>query len=281
MLSFCSQRSSSGPSSSSAAAAITRDIPGCTPSASLVDVDTAQNQRIQALEEELKRLREVADEAKASAARAAKRERFILEEISKAIAAMLCKLYLSPRVCFEWSLFATSFLTFLDAGVRSSSESIGLNDRIEALVGSSTRAANDFWSNPHRAHVMLSLQDRTAEVGNFVEGCRKTLAAVHRVMSPHNIQPESFSGLMVKLRDVDEVYKQVKIQMIAGAKVALALVHLYHPEIDLLKIATKTSVRPPMEAHLKAARIPAVRVVRQITEDDDELIDNLLEFVKS
>ena len=77
------------------------------------------------------------------------------------------------------------------------------------------------------------------------------------------------------------MYKQVKIQMIAGAKVALALVHLYHPEIDLLKIATKTSVRPPMEAHLKAARIPAVRVVRQITEDDDELIDNLLEFVKS
>ena len=86
---------------------------------------------------------------------------------------------------------------------------------------------------------------------------------------------------MVKLRDVDEVYKQVKIQMIAGVKVALALVHSVHPEIDLLRIATRPAVRPPMEAHLHAARIPAVRVVRQITEDDDELIVNLLEFVKT
>jgi hypothetical protein len=100
---FCSQRSSSGPSSSSAAAAaVTRNIPGYTPTASLVGVATAQNQRIQVLEEELKRLHEVADSARASATRTAERERFILEEISKASAAMLCKLYPSPRVYFEW-----------------------------------------------------------------------------------------------------------------------------------------------------------------------------------
>lgn len=103
LLFFCSQQLSSGPSSSSAAAATTRDIPGCTPSASFVDATAAQSQRIHALEEELGKLREVADSAKASAARAAERERFILDEISKASAAMLCKLCPSPRAYFEWS----------------------------------------------------------------------------------------------------------------------------------------------------------------------------------
>jgi hypothetical protein len=152
---------------------------------------------------------------------------------------------------------------------------------MKALVESSTGAVKDFWSNPHRARVMLSLRDRSAEVQKFAAGCQKTLAVIHRVMFPHNVQPESFSGLMVKLQDVDAVIRQVKIQLMAGAKAALALVHASHPEIDLLRITARPAASLPMQTHLTAARRPAVRVVKQILENDDELIDNLLEFVRS
>jgi hypothetical protein len=107
---FCSQQPSSGPSSSSAAAATTREIPGCPPSASSVEATAAQNQRIHALEEELEKLRQVADNAKASAAGAAERERFILNEISEASSAMMCKLLSEPPSIFRVVFFAASFL---------------------------------------------------------------------------------------------------------------------------------------------------------------------------
>ncbi len=44
----------------------------------------------------------------------------------------------------------------------------------------------------------------------FIERCRKTLSMVYKTMFPRNPQPEEFTGLLEKFKDIQAVQNLVK-----------------------------------------------------------------------
>jgi hypothetical protein len=101
---------------------------------------------------------------------------------------------------------------------------------------------------------------------------------IYNAMFPRNEQPQGLHALMEKFMHVGEIHRYIRLQLVAGAKVALSWVHVHHPRIDLLEVAQFLPAPPGgvinMEPHYAAARIPAIRIIRHLLGEDQQFFTN-------
>jgi hypothetical protein len=98
---------------------------------------------------------------------------------------------------------------------------------------------------------------------------------IYNTMFPRNPEPKDFADLMGKFRRAEDICNFVKLQLVAGAKLALAWVRAHKPKIDLDAISQglperrgKKGVR--MIRHYDAAHEPAIRIIKRLLEADAE-----------
>ena len=105
--------------------------------------------------------------------------------------------------------------------------------RMNALMEISARMGVDFWADHRRCFTIVQLQDRVSQVHKFVDHCRTILAMIYNTMFPRNPAPRDFTELMGKFSRVADVRNFVKLQLVAGAKLALARVRVHKPRLDI------------------------------------------------
>ena len=104
---------------------------------------------------------------------------------------------------------------------------------MNALIEISAGTGSDFWTDHRRCFSIVQLQDRVSQVSEFVEHCRSALSMVYNTMFPRNPAPKDFAELMGKFSRVADIRKFVKLQLVAGAKLALAWVRVHKPKLDV------------------------------------------------
>ena len=129
---------------------------------------------------------------------------------------------------------------------------------MNALYEASSGTANDFWTDNKRSHTLALLQDRMSKVDEFVKCCLSALALIYNVMFPRNPQPQGLAALMKAFMHGEAIHKFVRVQLVAGAKVALSWVRVHHPRINLDNISQSLPSPPgggliPMAPHYAAA----------------------------
>ena len=85
--------------------------------------------------------------------------------------------------------------------------------------------------------MLVTLQDRVNQVGSFVESCRSTLELVFTALFSLNPAPQGLANLMKRFRQGEAIEGFVREQLVAGARFALALVHIHRPRINLKDIS--------------------------------------------
>ena len=146
---------------------------------------------------------------------------------------------------------------------------------MNALYEASLGIANDFWTDNKRSHTLALLQDRVSEVDKFVECCCSALALIYNAMFPRNPQPLGLAALMKAFMNGEAIHKFIKVQLVAGAKVALSWVRVHHPRINLDNISQSLPAPLgggliPMAPHYAAAREPARRIIRHMLYQDED-----------
>ena len=99
---------------------------------------------------------------------------------------------------------------------------------------------------------------------------------VYSTMFPRNPAPQAFTELMGKFRRAADICNFVKMQLVAGAKLALAWVHVHKPTLDIDAISRGFPARRSkkgvcMAHHYAIAHKPAIRMIRRLLEADSEL----------
>jgi hypothetical protein len=57
-------------------------------------------------------------------------------------------------------------------------------------------------------------------------------------MFPRDEAPDTLLGLMEKFRDAPRIHNFVRAQLTAGARFAMIMIHICHPQLDLAKIVS-------------------------------------------
>jgi hypothetical protein len=100
------------------------------------------------------------------------------------------------------------------------------DQRVNLQVETLSRLAKDhdvdFWADEMRCHRIVQFQDRAAQTRVFIERYRKLMGMIYKTMFPRNPQPEEFTVLLEKFKDIQAVQDLVKAQMIAGANLPLS-----------------------------------------------------------
>src|SRR4051812_8514325 len=127
-------------------------------------------------------------------------------------------------------------------------------------------AGGFFWMDRDRATVLVTVQKRVYQVSRVLHRVKSSLASVLHVMFPLDDAPSTLSGLLSKFRNVHHVRELVRHQLVAGVKVALSLVRLHRPDVDLSAVAAGPPLRPDggewdMRPHYAAVRQYAEQVV--------------------
>ena len=98
---------------------------------------------------------------------------------------------------------------------------------------------------------------------------------IYNTMFPRNPTLKDFTELMGKFSHVTDIHNFVKLQLVAGAKIALAWVRVHKPTLDIDAISQgfpaqqgRRGVR--MVHHYDAAHEPAIRMIRRLLEADSE-----------
>jgi hypothetical protein len=156
--------------------------------------------------------------------------------------------------------------SFLDAAA----EDERVNARTNLLVNLSLDHGSLFWATPERTRQIVRFQDRSCQVRGFLEFCSSTLSKIFNAMFPRNVQPKSLLELMEKFKDMQKIHSFVRAQLIAGAKVTLIMLQIYHPKLDMTKVVetvhTKLRQRPRGVDRINARIAPVA----------EEIIDDLL-----
>jgi hypothetical protein len=98
-------------------------------------------------------------------------------------------------------------------------------------------------------------------------------------MFPQNPQPEGLPTLMKTFKDGGEIHRFVRVQLVAGAKVALAWLLVHYPALDLDSISQ--SLPEPkggglinMDPFYADSRRPAIQIIRHMLDKDAEFFIN-------
>ena len=137
----------------------------------------------------------------------------------------------------------------------------------------------DFWADEARCRAIVQFQDRATQAREFIDFCRSSLGMVYNAMFPRNPQPENFTELMEKFKNVRDIHSFVKAQMVAGAKFALICLRIHHPKIDLDEVAKgvllkSSKKRIKLDHHIKAVSGPAEKMIDTLLEVDSGFFKN-------
>ena len=153
-----------------------------------------------------------------------------------------------------------------------------MRDRLDGIASGSWSCTHVFWSDRARGRVLATLQDRVWRAGILMEVCRAALARVHQALFPPNEQSQGLAALMKRFHDGKAIKKFVRDQLVGGATVALALVRVHRPHLDLDKIAKGLPPLSgggvvPMEEHYQATAGPADSIIAQVERETELLVD--------
>jgi hypothetical protein len=90
------------------------------------------------------------------------------------------------------------------------------NCRVSERVTTIERASSDtntFWVDAHRRGAIVLLQDRVHQVGESVDGYRKSLTTLYFVMLPRNPPPENFGKLLKVFRMSRRIHRLIEINL--------------------------------------------------------------------
>jgi hypothetical protein len=104
------------------------------------------------------------------------------------------------RFFLSWILFLI-LGSFLDPAT----EDQRVNFRVETLTQLAKENDVDFWADEVRCRQIVQFQDLAAQTRVFIERCRKMMGMVYKTMFPRNPQPEEFTGLLEKFKDIQAV----------------------------------------------------------------------------
>ena len=109
------------------------------------------------------------------------------------------------------------------------------------------------------AMALATVQDRVYQVSRVLRQVQTSLSSVLHVMFPLDAVPTTLAGLLTKFRSASNVKELVRQQLVAGVKVALSLVRVHRPDVDLADVATGPPPRPDggewnMRPHYAAVR---------------------------
>ena len=98
-------------------------------------------------------------------------------------------------------------------------------------------------------------------------------------MFPLDAVPTSLAGLLSNFRNVSNVKELVRQQLVTGVKVALSLVRLHRPDVDLAAVAAGPPLRPDggewdMRPHYAAVRQYAEQVVDLFEQHAQVILQN-------
>ena len=149
---------------------------------------------------------------------------------------------------------------------------------LNALGDPATQAKNPLWADRDKAQVFATLRERVGQVPRFADFCGNVLRQVHDAMFPLNVAPQGLADLLRFFKFPDKVRGMVRAQLRAGARAALAFVHVRHPDVDLAAVASG----PPrgraedMIPHYHVEDGPSVVVVNKVLEESDRLLGERL-----
>ena len=135
--------------------------------------------------------------------------------------------------------------------------------------------SSSFWSNIDKSRAFLTLRTRVKQVSGVVGSCHAALCNIYGAMFPLNKQPQGIFAFMKEFCGYKEVKRLVRRQLIAGAKVALAVAKTHYPRLDYSKIAL--GPRAPtgrqqlsMTGRYEEAQPAAIALMRLAEEDTEE-----------
>lgn len=164
---------------------------------------TGGTHHFEELQSELRILKDQIVVALSKVKRAAKREDYLLDLIFRASDDLLC-VQLNPVT-----------------------ETERIKARMNVHMEISVGTGSDFWTDHKRCFNIVQLQDRVSQVSEFVEFRRSVLAMIYNTMFPRNPEPQGFAELVGKFKHAEDIHYFVKIQLVAGAKLALAWVRVH------------------------------------------------------
>jgi hypothetical protein len=237
--------------------------------------------RIEESGHQLRRVQAAAAILKSKLKAVTERQEFLMSELRKMAAELLCKRLPSPRVHVAHLL--ASKLQFLSwAGMKGDmrAESERVMTRLNNLADQAPTEASNFWQNRTRAYALVVLQDRVKQVRDFVDSCRSALELVYRSMFPLNDAPQGLGGLMQKFCNGNAIKSFVREQLVVGATAALACARVHCPGIDLVVIGQGVPLQPDgevklMAPHYDAATGPAEQLVNILESETDLLLERL------
>jgi hypothetical protein len=146
-----------------------------------------------------------------------------------------------------------------------------VGERDAALEGV-TSDINTFWSDAHRLHAVVRLQDCAQHIEEVMEGCRRALTTMFSIMLPRNPFPANFHELLNIFKTSRRIHRLVELNMIAGANFALAWVRKWHPQLNFDNISQglppQRSRSTSMQAHMNATIEPTRRIIARLLEAD-------------
>ena len=100
---------------------------------------------------------------------------------------------------------------------------------------------------------------------------------VYDELFPLDPAPEGIVALLNKLRNRKAVHEFVRMQLVAGAKVALAFVRIHYPPIDLQPVgrgppAPLDGRMVEMRTHYAVAAAPAENIIRIVEMEDARVL---------
>ena len=102
---------------------------------------------------------------------------------------------------------------------------------LDSLDEPATQSKNPLWADRDKARVFAILRDRVGQVPRLVDFCERVLRQVHDAMFPLNVAPQGLTDLFGFFKYPEKVRGMVREQLHAGARAALAFVHVLWPGV--------------------------------------------------
>jgi hypothetical protein len=209
------------------------------------------------------------------------REDFLMSELRKMAAELLCEHLPSPLVCVVY--LCASELQFLSwAGIKGGmrAESERVTTHLNNLADQAPTEASNFWQNRTRVYALVVLQDRVKQVRDFADSCCSALELVYSSMFPLNDAPQGLGGLMRKFRNGNAIKSFMREQMVAGATATLVCARVHYLGIDLVPIGQGVPLQPDgevklMAPHYDAATGPIEQLVNILESETGLLLERL------
>ena len=114
------------------------------------------------------------------------------------------------------------------------------NHRVEQRVAQEEKGnslgAQYFWSDTPKAKILARMLDRVWRAALLLDSCHTTLSLVHRMMFPHNPQPQGLKALADQFKGGKAVEKMFNAQFVVGANIALAYFSKHRPYFAIHKV---------------------------------------------